>query len=279
MEQRLDDIQNVNKGSVLQKADFIISAGDEKQATDFCSKLIRLAAQLEIEISDKQAAQLYQYYMMLIETNRVMNLTAITDEDEVILKHFIDSLSIVKCLDSSVFQGNDNGLGPKIIDIGTGAGFPGLVLKIVFPALRMTLFDSLKKRLTFLDEVISGLGLDGVCTVHGRAEDFGHDPKFREKYNFAVSRAVANMATLSEYCLPFVRSGGCFIAYKTSESDDEISSAGSAIRKLGAEIESHCTFTLPESDIGRNLVVLRKKRPTDKKYPRKAGVPSRDPLK
>jgi len=251
----------------------------EQKLDDFCHKLIRLAEQLPIDLSQKTASQLYQYYLMLIEKNKVMNLTAITDEDDVILKHFIDSLSIVKYFESSEFYGKNGQSGPKMIDIGTGAGFPGLVLKIVFPDLQMTLFDSLQKRLNFLDEVIIHLGLTGVCTVHGRAEDFGLDPNFREKYDFAVSRAVANMATLSEYCLPFVRTGGCFVAYKTSESEDEIASAENAVRKLGAEIESQCHFTLPGSDIGRNLVVLRKKHPTDRKYPRKAGTPSKDPLK
>jgi len=256
-----------------------VGVTDGEEMNEFCEKLISLAARLRIDLSEEKAIRLYKYYLMLIEKNRVMNLTAITEEDEVILKHFIDSLSIAYCIDPAVFTGKDGHPGPKMIDIGTGAGFPGLVLKIVFPDIQMTLFDSLKKRLNFLDEVISCLGIEGVSTLHGRAEDFGHDQKYREKYDFAVSRAVANMATLSEYCLPFVRKDGCFMAYKTADCEGEISSAENAIRKLGAEVENIYHFTLPESDIGRSLIVLRKNYLTDKKYPRKAGTPSKDPLK
>ncbi len=246
----------------------------------FYNRLTVSAEELELSIDETTAAQLYTYYEMLIEKNKVMNLTAITEEEEVVTKHFIDSLSIVKCPAIKEILTSEAGSDAfRVIDVGTGAGFPGLVLKIVFPSIRMTLFDSLQKRLNFLNEVIVALGLTGVETVHGRAEDAGHDKKHREQYDLVVSRAVANMATLSEYCLPFVRKGGYFLAYKTAESSEEVAAGSGAVRKLGGVIERTDTFDLPMSDNKRSLVLVKKTGSTLAKYPRKAGTPGRDPLK
>ena len=245
----------------------------------FLNRLTASAAEMGLSLDGRTAAQLYTYYEMLVEKNKVMNLTAITGEEDAVTKHFIDSLSIVKCPGwEELLKKAPGKEAPHVIDIGTGAGFPGLVLKIAFPEIRMVLFDSLKKRLNFLDEVIEALGLEGVETVHGRAEDAGHDKKHREQYDLAVSRAVANMATLSEYCLPFVKKGGCFAAYKTAESGEEVAAGEGAVRKLGGTIERSVSFTLPMSDIGRSLVLVRKTGSTPSKYPRKAGTPGKDPL-
>lgn len=229
--------------------------------------------QLGVPADYDTADKLFRYYEMLIEKNKVMNLTAITEEDEVITKHIIDSVSLVACLDRKYLE------NAKVIDVGTGAGLPGMILKIVFPNMKMTLFDSLKKRLVFLEEVISVLGLKEVTTVHGRAEDYGRDKKMRESYDLAVSRAVANMSSLSEYCLPFVKKNGYFAAYKSAESQEEIRNAGNALKTLGGEIEKDAEFVLPDSDIRRRIVLVRKVRQTPAAYPRKAGVPAKEPLK
>ena len=231
------------------------------------------AEKLGIHLNRETTAQLYRYYEMLIEKNKVMNLTAITEENEVITKHILDSLSIVNCLGTDLLE------NAKTIDIGTGAGLPGMILKIVFPGMDMTLFDSLKKRLSFLDEVILELGLENVRTVHGRAEDFGKDKKMRESFDLAVSRAVANMSSLSEYCLPFVKKNGIFAAYKSADSEEEIRNALGAVRKLGGELEKESEFLLPDSDIPRRIVLIRKVRQTPSAYPRKAGIPAKEPLK
>ena len=242
---------------------------------NFCEQLTGKAFLLGIQLTKEQAVQLWTYYQMLLEKNKVMNLTAITEEEEVITKHFLDSMSIVRCLAPGEW---DNPAGLSLIDVGTGAGFPGMVLKIVFPALEVTLFDSLKKRLVFLDEVTEALGLKGIRTVHGRAEDFGRDKKHREQYDYVTSRAVANLSTLAEYCLPFAKVGGSLIAYKTQEYENELLQASGAIRLLGGGDAEACSFLLPESEIGRSLIRIRKKAPTPAKYPRKAGVPSKEPL-
>ncbi len=238
---------------------------------NFEKKIKKGAETFGISLTEEQISQLFRYYEMLIEKNRVMNLTAITEENEVITKHILDSLSLAAHTDLS---GN-----VRLIDIGTGAGLPGLILKIAFPDLQVTLFDSLKKRLTFLDEVIGELKLSGISTVHGRAEDFGKNADFREKYDFAVSRAVANMSSLSEYCLPFVKKNGIFAAYKSAGAEQEIQDAGRAISKLGGMIEKTQTFFLPDTDIQRSLVIVRKTSKTPPVYPRKAGIPAKDPLK
>lgn len=223
-----------------------------------------------IHLNDKQIDQFLTYYEMLSDRNRVMNLTAISEYDDVLKKHFVDSVCLVKACDL---------LGSlSLVDVGTGAGFPGLALKIAFPGLRVTLLDSLNKRIIFLNDVIRELGLKDVETIHGRAEDLARPGKLREKYDLCVSRAVANLSTLSEYCLPFVKIGGMFVAYKSEKVFDEISDAGRSILILGGEIENQIEFTLPHSCIYRNLVVVKKKMQSPEQFPRKAGFPSRDPL-
>lgn len=225
---------------------------------------------LGITLSEKQIEQFILYYEMLVEWNEFMNLTAITDYEEVMKKHFVDSISLIKAYDVSK--------NASVIDVGTGAGFPGLALKIAYPNLQVTLLDSLNKRINFLNEVINKLGLTGVDTVHGRAEDFAKAGKLREKYDLCVSRAVANLSTLSEYCLPFVKVGGQFISYKSEKITEEKTAAENAIRILGGKVVNQVEFTLPDSDIYRNLFVIKKVKETPKKYPRKAGLPGKEPL-
>lgn len=233
--------------------------------------------ELHIILSSGQLDQFLQYYEMLIEKNKVMNLTAITEFDEVMKKHFVDSLSLV-----NVFDLNGSF---SLIDVGTGAGFPGIPLKIAFPDLKVTLLDSLQKRVGFLQEVIEKLGLTRIEAVHGRAEDFAKPEQMREKFDLCVSRAVANLSVLSEYCLPYVKVGGKFISYKSDkvsmESEQhktEIERAEHAISVLGGKLIEQKEFTIPSSDIYRNLVVIEKCRPTPKQYPRKAGTASKKPL-
>lgn len=234
------------------------------------SQFIKDLDALGISLTKKQIQQFLKYYELLTEKNKVMNLTAITEFDDVFKKHFTDSLSLVKAFDfSSSFS---------VIDVGTGAGFPGLVIKIAFPELTVTLLDSLNKRIRFLDEVISSLGLSGVKTIHGRAEDLARSGELREKFDLCVSRAVANLSTLSEYCLPFVRTGGVFISYKSEKAAEELAAAEHAIALLGGDIEKRVDFMLPDSDVYRNLVVVRKIKPISGKYPRKAGLPAKEPL-
>ena len=223
-------------------------------------------------LSERQMEQFYQYYEMLVEWNQVMNLTAITEMTEVVTKHFVDSLSLKKAV-------SDLEDKPwKLMDVGTGAGFPGIPLKIAFPQLKITLLDSLNKRIHFLDAVIEKLELKCIKAVHGRAEDYGRDGKYREQYDFCVSRAVANLSTLSEYCLPFVKTGGYFIPYKSGKVEEELAAASGAVKKLGSEVERTEDFLLPNGD-ERTLVVIRKNKVLEKRYPRKAGLPGKDPLK
>ena len=224
----------------------------------------------EITLSDRQKEQFDRYYELMIEKNRVMNLTGITDYDEVCLKHFTDSLTIVRIKNMDQVK--------SLIDIGTGAGFPGIPIKIVFPHIEVVLLDSLNKRLKFLDEVIEQLSLEKIATLHGRAEDYAKKKEYREQFDLSVSRAVANLSTLSEYCLPFVKQGGSFISYKSADSDDEIQQAEKAVKILGGDICKVDKFRLPESEIGRSLVEIKKIKSTPGKYPRKAGVPGKEPL-
>lgn len=226
--------------------------------------------QLDIILTDFQIEQFMVYYEMLEEWNQVMNLTAITEYNDVLKKHFIDSLSLCKAYDTSK--------NITCIDVGTGAGFPGLALKIAYPNMKVTLLDSLQKRIQFLDAVIQKLDLSDIETVHGRAEDYAKPGMLREKFDLCVSRAVANLSTLSEYCLPFVKKGGYFISYKSEKISDEMKAAENAISILGGKVKNQIEFMLPDSDIYRNLFVIVKKNDTPNKYPRKAGLPSKEPL-
>lgn len=226
---------------------------------------------LNINLTEKQIKQFIRYYELLIEWNQYINLTAITDYDEVMKKHFIDSLSLVK-----VYNCNET---KSVIDVGTGAGFPGLALKIAFPMFHVKLLDSLNKRVQFLNHVISELKLENINVIHGRAEDFARPDKLREKYDLCVSRAVANLTTLSEYCLPYVKVGGQFIAYKSEKAQEEIENSKSAIKILGGSIDDVKFFVLPNSDYQRNLVIINKIKETPNKYPRKAGMPAKEPIK
>lgn len=226
---------------------------------------------LNITLSNMQVQQFLDYYELLIEWNKVMNLTGITEFEEVIEKHFLDSLCAVKVYD---FKKN-----VRVMDLGTGAGLPGIPLKIVFPEIEMTLADSLNKRIKFLDEVIKHLGLTNISTIHARAEELARKPEHRESYDLCVSRAVANLSSLSEYCLPFVKQDGFFLSYKSAEIDEEVKQAEKAISILGGQIDNVAKFTLPNSEDGRSFVTIKKKKLTPKKYPRKAGTPAKEPLK
>lgn len=230
--------------------------------------------QLSITLSGEQKQQFLTYYEYLVEKNKVMNLTAITEYEEVITKHFLDSLAVVK---TSCFK-PEKLAGKRLIDIGTGAGFPGIPLKIAFPELEILLLDSLNKRINFLNEVTEMLGLTKINTVHGRAEDYAKQKGYRESFDFCVSRAVANLSTLSEYCIPFVKQGGCFISYKSGSVDQELIQAEKAVKILGGQREEVVRFFLVDTDMDRSFVVIRKAKPTPKKYPRKAGLPSKEPL-
>lgn len=236
------------------------------------SQFEKYLEQFQITLSNKQKEQFLKYYELLIEWNGFMNLTAITEFDDVMKKHFADSLSIVKAFSEIRTE------KLKVIDIGTGAGFPGIPLKIVFPQIELTLLDSLQKRLKFLQEVIEQLELGEVELIHGRAEDFCKPSMKREQYDLCVSRAVANLATLSELCLPYVKVGGKFIPYKSEKAEEEVKAAQKAIGLLGGEVKEQIEFELPESDIGRTLVVIEKKSATPKKFPRKAGMPAKEPI-
>lgn len=239
---------------------------DQSQLT----KLKEDALTFGIELNKEQLYQFIKYYELLVEWNSFMNLTAITEFEDVCTKHFIDSISLCKAVDCTKEY--------HVIDIGTGAGFPGIPLKIVFPNLRITLLDSLGKRVNFLNTVITELGLQEIEAIHGRAEDFAKTGVLRETFDICVSRAVANLSILSEYCLPYVKVGGYFISYKSEKVTEEIQMAQNAIQILGGEISDKKVFLLPNSDIYRNLLMIKKVQNTPKKYPRKAGLPSKEPL-
>lgn len=225
-----------------------------------------------IKLEDFQIDQFIRYYEVLIEWNSFMNLTAITDFESVLKKHFVDSLSLIRAV-PDIDQ-----ISYSVIDVGTGAGFPGIPLKIAFPNLKITLLDSLNKRVQFLNEVISLLDLHDIDAIHGRAEDFAKSGKMREAFDLCVSRAVATLSTLSEYCLPFVKKDGFFVSYKSEKITEEYENAKSAIKILGGKFENQVEFFLPESDIYRNLFLIRKEKLTPLKYPRKAGLPSKEPI-
>ena len=223
-----------------------------------------------LTLDDKQINQLDLFYEMLVEKNKVMNLTAITEFDQVIVKHFADSLSIGKVMPSNI---------NTVCDLGTGAGFPGIPMAIAYPNIQFTLIDSLNKRIKFLQEVVDALGLKNVTLIHARAEEAGRNKLYREMFDLVVSRAVANISTLSEYCLPLVKLNGYFISFKSGDIKEEISLSGNAIQKLGGSMEEPVYFSLPDTDISRSFIIIDKKKSTPKAYPRKAGTPSKEPLK
>ena len=228
--------------------------------------------ELELELTKEQIRMFHVYFDLLIEWNQKMNLTAITELSDVLMKHFYDSVSLCK------FYGDIRTKKVSIIDVGTGAGFPGIPLKIAFPQLKITLLDSLQKRVGFLNEVISVLGLTDISAVHGRAEDFGRDPEYRDQYDVCVSRAVANFATLSELCLPFLREGGSFVSYKSEKAAEELQVADKALFLLKGKVDRIEEFTLPDTDMHRTFVIVQKTAATPKPYPRKAGTPAKNPL-
>ena len=239
---------------------------DEKE---FFDQIQEKGEVLNIFFSVEQKSKFYKYMQMLLEWNNKINLTAITIPEEIILKHFIDSLTIYKKLTS----------GAKIIDVGTGAGFPGIPLAIIDENLKITLNDSLNKRLIFLTEVKKQLKLDNIEIIHARAEEIGQNKKYREKFDYATSRAVANLSTLSEYLLPLVKINGKCICMKASNIEEELNQAQNAIKELGGEVTDIEKFKLPQSDIDRTIITISKIKSTPNKYPRKAGTPSKDPIK
>lgn len=232
--------------------------------------LIEGIEKLDLVINEEEIEKFIEYKKLLKDWNRKINITAITDDEEIDIKHFLDSLTP---LSTKLFNNK-----VKIVDVGSGGGFPGLPLKILRNDIELLLLDSLNKRVKFLKEVINKLNLENVEAAHGRAEGYGKDPIYREKFDIATSRAVASLNILSEYCLPFVKVGGHFIAMKGSEIDEEINEARNAIKVLGGEIEKKEIITLPNSNIKHSLIIIKKIKHTPKKYPRKAGSPKRMPL-
>lgn len=222
------------------------------------------------DLSSEQIGQFCDYYEFLIEKNKVMNLTAITEVEDVLQKHFMDSLMISGYYDMEKVS--------SVIDIGTGAGFPGIPLKIAYPHLKICLVDSLGKRVQFLKDAAGRLGLTDVEAIHARAEDLGHQKEYREAFDLCTSRAVSRLSTLSEYCIPFVRKGGYFIAYKSGNVQEEAEEALHSVKILGGEIREIPEFVIPGTTISRSLVMIEKKSPTSRIYPRKAGTPQKQPL-
>ena len=235
----------------------------------FCERMQEKSRVLGIDFSVKQIEQFFDYMNLLIEWNEKMNLTAIIEPEEIILKHFIDSITILKEIE-------DNS---KVVDVGTGAGFPGIPLSIMNNTLKITLVDSLNKRLIFLQEVINKLGLKNIEIIHARAEEFGQNKKYRENFDVSTSRAVANLSTLSEYLIPLVKVGGKIVSMKAADAHEEIKDAQKAIEVLGGNVEKIEEFNLPQSDIGRTVIIIRKNKQTPNKYPRKPGTPSKEPIK
>jgi len=225
---------------------------------------------INIDLSNDQCNQFMKYYNLLIETNKVMNLTAITDFDEVVIKHFIDSIYLGKYIDLHNYT--------RLMDLGTGAGFPGVPLKIVYPNLKITLVDSLNKRIQFLNDVIKELNLGKIEAIHDRAETLAHNNDYREKYDLIVSRAVSNLSTLNEYCIPFIKKEGYFISYKSGDIEEELENSNKAISILGSKVDRIEKYNLPGTDINRSLVIIKKEKSTEQKYPRRSGIPQKKPL-
>ena len=236
---------------------------------EFKKVLYEKTKQIGIELTEEQLEKFYLYMNILLKWNEKINLTAITNEEEIILKHFVDSLTINKYIEDS----------KSLIDVGTGAGFPGIPIKILRQDLKITLLDSLNKRINFLNEVIEKLELKNIECIHGRAEEFGKNKNYREKYDISTSRAVANMSTLSEYLIPFVKIGGKVLAMKGDKAEEELEEAKKAIKLLGGKVENIDNFYLPNSDIKRSIIIIKKIEKTEMKFPRKPGMPAKEPIK
>ena len=236
---------------------------------EFKKVLYEKTKQIGIELTEEQLEKFYLYMNILLEWNEKINLTAITNEEEIILKHFVDSLTINKYIEDS----------KSLIDVGTGAGFPGIPIKILRQDLKIILLDSLNKRINFLNEVIEKLELKNIECIHGRAEEFGKNKNYREKYDISTSRAVANMSTLSEYLIPFVKIGGKVLAMKGDKAEEELEEAKKAIKLLGGKVENIDNFYLPNSDIKRSIIIIKKIEKTESKFPRKPGMPAKEPIK
>ena len=234
------------------------------------SYLIETLSSWNFNITETQIKQLDLFYELLVEKNKVMNLTGITEFNEVVVKHFIDSLSICTVMPDNV---------KTICDLGTGAGFPGIPMAIAYPNINFVLIDSLNKRIKFLQEVVDALSLKNVQLNHARAEEAGRNKSFREQFDLVVSRAVANISTLSEYCVPLVNIGGHFISFKSGDIEEELNTGVSAIEKLGGKLNDPVFFSIPKTDINRSFIIIDKEKKTPKAYPRKAGTPSKEPLK
>lgn len=251
----------------------------KKKGLNMNKDFIDNAYKCGVEIDEVTMDRLQVFYEMLVETNRTMNLTAITEYEDVLYKHFLDSLLVVKALKEAGFEKEaEDFKSAKIADIGTGAGFPGIPLKICFSEINITLVDSLNKRIGFIQGVCDRLGLKGIDAVHGRSEELGKDSGYREKFDFAVSRAVASLPVLAEYCIPFVKKGGMFVAYKAKGVENEAKKAENAVKKLGGEIKKIISVPLEGTEIVREFVVIKKTADTPKKYPRKPGTPAKEPL-
>ncbi len=235
---------------------------------EFKREFEKYLEKMSISLDKEQYDQFYAYMELLIEWNEKINLTAITEPKEIILKHFVDSLTIAKYIED----------GTSIIDMGTGAGFPGIPLKIYRKDVKVVLADSLNKRIKFLNEVIEKLQLENIETIHCRAEELGKNKQYREKFDYATSRAVANLSTLSEYLIPFVKLNGDCIFMKTMEVDEELEKAKKAIKILGGKIEKVDKFEIPESDLGRSIIIVKKEMKTPNTYPRKPGTPAKEPI-
>lgn len=235
---------------------------------NFKNKMLELSKNIGVDSTDEQIEKFYVYMKTLLEWNEKINLTAIIEEDDIILKHFIDSMTVLKYIQKE----------KSIIDVGTGAGFPGIPIAIMENYAKVTLLDSLNKRINFLNEVCNQIKLNNIKTIHGRAEDIGQDKKYREMFDIAISRAVANMTTLSEYLLPMVKVGGICICMKGSEIEQELNDSKFAIKEFGGKVLKVEKFLLPNSDIERNIIIIKKIKETSHKYPRKAGMPSKAPM-
>ena len=236
---------------------------------EFKKVFMEYAKKIDIDINEEQINKFYDYMNLLIEWNNKINLTAITDYNEIILKHFVDSLTINKCIKENNY----------VVDVGTGAGFPGIPLKIIRDDIKIVLVDSLNKRINFLNEVIKELNLKNIETVHARAEEFGRNKKYRQKFDIATSRAVANLSTLSEYMIPLVKINGRCICMKGKEIKEELKDSLNAIKVLGGKVENVEEFELADNDINRSIIYILKEKDIPNKYPRKAGTPSKDPIK